>query len=257
MGDEQMMTVKAAGDMELDVTGVPFDSVDSDKQWFSQNTDTMPDNFPNPPVFYYHGLDPNGKPMGEPQLIGKVSKIEKQADGWHYTVLLDKANEFAQRIWKAAQDGTARASSGSIAHIARLLVNGVKKLYDRMTPGEIIKWPVAELSLIDAEGQRQPANKYAVALPVMKSVYTAAGLLLPDIPVESEPDTAEAEQENRADGQADGATTKATQQLTGEREMDEQEVSKLVADGVAAALKAQREADDAAKKAAEAEQEKH
>ena len=56
--------------------------------------------------------------------------------------------------------------------------------------GHIREWPVTELSIFDAVGNRQPANNYAVALPAMKAVYAQAGIPLPDDIEQAETDSA-------------------------------------------------------------------
>ena len=60
--------------------------------------------------------------------------------------------------------------------------------------GHIAEWPVGELSVFDADGPRQPANRYAVAVPVLKAVYDQAGIALPD-DIATEPARPEAEPE--------------------------------------------------------------
>ncbi len=75
----------------------------------------------------------------------------------------------ARRVWEAAKKELARASSGSIEHLTRK---------DR--DGHIEEWPVAELSVFDIGEGRQPANRHAVALPVLKSIYEQADLDWPD-----------------------------------------------------------------------------
>lgn len=205
--------IKAVGDWELEVRGVPFGSAalkDVDGEYFSQKTNLHTDRFPSPLVHYYHGLNPDGKPDGDPEIIGEVKGIESKADGIWYRVVLNKLSEYAKRVWEAAQKGVARASSGSIAHLTR-----------KGPDGELLNWPVVELALFDAVGKRQPANKYAVALPAAQKSYKRAGVNLPDVS-----DFGEKEK----------------------GDMDEIEVKNLVE----AALKADREAraaDEAAKKA--------
>ena len=237
---DEIIAVKAvqndAGEWVLDVLGVPFGGPnggrDSDGQFFSPSTNVYADQFPSPPVVYYHGYTPEGKPAGDPQIIGKVTGIEKRQDGWWYRVVLDRANEFASRVWSAAQKGTARASSGTILHMARMLVAGVKRVWDRITKGEIISWPVAELSLIDAEGQRQPANQYAVAIPAMKMMYEQAGIDLPDIEEPIGEPEAEAEASTGADA-AQPDNQPFIDQLNGDTKMDanvEELVAKAMAD---------------------------
>ena len=181
---DKLLAVKAVGDWELDVLAIPFGSMDSDSQYFDDATDIMPDTFKAPLVVYYHGINPDRQGhQASPEIIGKSVEIEKRPDGWHVRVLLDKTKELAKRIWEAAKAGLAAASSGSIAHLARL--DG--QPYDKSKPGRISVWPFAELSLIDIGEGRAPANPYAVALPALKTIYEQAGLVLPDISGEDEP----------------------------------------------------------------------
>lgn len=202
-----MYTIKALATPDdewvLEVLGNPYggphDGRDVDGEYFSQRTKFHADRFALPPVVYYHGMDETGRPAGSPQYIGRTVSREERADGVWYRVLLDKASEFARRVWEAAKRGAARASSGSAAHLVR-----------RNEDGEIIEWPVVELSVFDADGQRQPANAYAVALPAAKALYTSAGLTLPtelesDTPTNAETptETAEAKQAEAESAPAD------------------------------------------------------
>ena len=156
------MVIKAAGDYELDVLLVPFGGPiagkDTDGQYFDDRTDIQHEYYKTIPAYYYHAFTPEGKPQGDPEVIGKMTYDHTDAQGHWYKAILDRTNEYARRVWEAAKRGTARASSGSINHIARALKNGWIKL-----------WPVVEGSLIDAEGKRQPANAYAVAMPAAKA----------------------------------------------------------------------------------------
>lgn len=170
----RIVAVKSeTGEWLLDVLGVPYGGPnggkDSDGEYFDAATKLYLDKYPSVPAVYYHGYSEKGKPMGEPQFIGKTLAHEVRTDGVWFRVVLDKANAYAHRIWDAALKGVARASSGSIIHLVRYGAGG-----------HITHWPVAELSLIDAVGHRQPANPYAVAVPVLKAVYAQAGLTWPD-----------------------------------------------------------------------------
>ena len=166
--------VKAVGEWTLDVLGIPFGGPiggkDRDGEYFSPATNIHEDKYPLPPVVYYHGMDPDGVPMGDPAFIGKTISMEKRTDGVWYRVILDKANELAQRVWEAAKEGKARASSGSVYHMIR-----------KARDGHILHWAVNELSLLDAGGRRQPINNYAVAIPALKALYEQAGIELPEI----------------------------------------------------------------------------
>lgn len=227
------MMIKAAGDWQLDVLAVPFggpnNGKDADGEMFTARTEIYADTLKEIPVFYYHGYTPDLKPQGLPVQIGTAKYDHTDEKGHWYRVVLNKAVEFARRIWEAAKQGIARASSGSIAHLVRI----------NEKTGEILSWPVAELSLIDAEGKRQPANSYAVAVAVMKAHYANTGQILPDIKSEKP----EAEAEARP-AQSDAAQSE-TNQFLGVTEMEPNEIQKLIAD----ALKADREAREAEQKA--------
>ena len=243
-----MYTVKAfkVGDnWELDVLAIPFGGRDSDNQYFDASTDIMPDVFTAPAIVYYHGVNPDGRNVqNNPPLIGKSVRVEKKADGWHVRVLLDKAHEYAKRIWEAAKLGMAAASSGSIAHLARLEGG---KMYDKNQPGRIAVWPFAELSLIDIGDGRRPANPYAVALPVMKSVYKQAGIALPEN-IE-EPQEPEAVGDTAAESEDTSTKSNNGENLMDEKEKKEGLTQEDVAATVAAALKADRDAREAEAKA--------
>ena len=241
-------TIKAIGDWELDVLGIPFgdaSSADSDGEYFTANTKTYADKFTNPLVLYYHSHDENGKPQGDPEIIGKVTGIEPKNDGVWYRVALDKTKQYAARIWEAARKGTAAASTGSIAHVARLLKNGQLIPYSKGGGGEIGVWPVVELSLIDIGGRRNPANHRAIAMPVVKSMYAQAGLSLPDIDPTLEGDGAKVASK-ATDATPGTDTDQPTNQpsATGQKgltDMTPEEVQQAIADGI----KADREAEKA------------
>ena len=61
--------VKAVGDWELDVLGVPYggpDNRDADGEYFAADTKFHADKFALPPAVYYHGYEDKGKPSGSP-----------------------------------------------------------------------------------------------------------------------------------------------------------------------------------------------
>jgi len=167
--------IKAVGDWELDVLAIPYGGPnkgrDAEGEYFSEETNLYLDKFNSPIVSYYHGFDPDGYPQGNPEEIGEVLSRENKSDGLWVRVLLDKASEYAKRVWEAAKEGLARASSGTIEHIRRVTRDGL-----------ITHWPFVELALFDTEGHRQPANDYAVALPVLKAAYKQAGKDWPELP---------------------------------------------------------------------------
>ncbi|CAK0770162.1 putative Phage major capsid protein [Gammaproteobacteria bacterium] len=164
--------IKAAGDWTLDVLGVPFggpfNGRDMVGEKFTPRTKVHEDIYHEIPVFYYHGYDENFRPQGDPIIIGKATYDHVDNSGHWYKVILDKAQQLAERVWEAAKAGTARASSGTIAHILR-----------KTQDGEITNWPVVEMTLTDRlTGKLQAANAYAVAYPAAKATFEKAGLTL-------------------------------------------------------------------------------
>lgn len=181
------LAVKAVGDWELDVLAVPFNRSDSDGQVFDANTDFMLDNFSSPAILYHHGVMPGMSDLQKkPVVIGKAQKVEVKSDGVHIRVILDKTIEWARRVWEAAKQGLAVASSDSISHLARLEIGGKRIMYEKNRPGRIAVWPLAGVSLWDrVEGNFQPASRYAIALPAMKAIYREAGIPFPDVSLDT------------------------------------------------------------------------
>lgn len=157
--------VNIDGEWALDVLGAPYGGPNRGKdahgEYFSPNTNFYENNnAPLPLVAYYHGYTPDGRPQGEPEIIGQTTKRWRDNQGLWFRVILDQASSLAKRVWSAAQKGTARASSG------------VAGLMGRTKPdGEITHWLIGELSIWDVEGNRQPANQYAVARPAVKALF--------------------------------------------------------------------------------------
>jgi hypothetical protein len=226
MADEELTVkaIKSGDEWRLEVLGVPFGSTsdkDSDGQYFDADTAVHDDKYPTIPAVYYHGRDPQGRPMAEPEYFGTAKHTRTDERGHWYEVVLDKTKALARRVWEAAQKGIARASSGAAPHLVRI---------DHAT-GRIKEWAVVELSVFDAEGGRQPANKHAVAIPMMKAMYEQAGIeLQPEALGNSAADT---------NNKSNGVIT-----------METNEVQKLIED----ALKAQNEANAQAQEAAKARQ---
>ena len=199
MKDEIMVAVKAVGDWELDVLAIPFNSKDSDGQWFDADTDIMHEAFSTPLAVYQHGVKQGAKALQDKLIVvGKTQAgtLEKQADGWHIRLILDKAVEVAKTLMEAAKRGMLAVSSGSISHLARLEVAGKRMMYEKDRPGRIAVWPFAEISLWEKGGGNwEPSNHSAVALPAMKAIYREAGLPFPDVIVEdTDGDLPDAEQ---------------------------------------------------------------
>lgn len=211
----EYLAIKALDNWEIDVLAVPYGR-DGHKQSFTENTNLHLDKFPTPVVHYYHGFTPDGKPQGDPVIVGNVKSHERRSDGVWYRIVLDKTKGLAKRIWEGAKKGITRASTGTVAHLMRPLPTRGKP-----TPGEITNWPVAEIALWDlGEDRSPPANNFAVALPVMKAAYKAAGIDLPEIEPATEPAT---ETDNPA---------------RGEKMSTKEEIQELVNEGVQAGIKA-------------------
>lgn len=245
MDNLKIVAVKAGDEWTLDVLAVPYggdrDGKDSDGQYFSPKTRLHLDKFEKPIILYYHGYNEDGTPQGDPVIIGEAVSHETKQDGVWWRIALDKANELAKRVWDAAVQGIAKASSGSIAHLVR---------YDKRT-GEIQNWPLVEISLFDAIGKRQPANQYAVAMPAKcdKDISDAINRV-------------EAELEVEAIGEQQRADTMPTETGTnshGEIKMEKEELLKLLEEREAAKVaeaekKAKEEAEFKARVKAELEE---
>ena len=267
--ETQIYAIKSnSGEWRLKVLGNPWSGQnggkDSDLEFFDTATKFHEDKFGLPVAVHYHGYDDSGNPSGTPEYIGMSVKRWVDSQGVWYEVILDQALDRNKELWNAALKGLLRASSGSVAHLVRKvkdskLVNGLGQLIKRLTPGQyqdghILEWPNVELSIFSIENGKRPANSYAVALPMTKAVYEQAGLVLPvDIGESSETDGVEV-----SDG-SPGSDVEATSQQrevssikSEDKTMEVNEIQKLVADGVASALKAEqdkRNAEEAQKKA--------
>jgi hypothetical protein len=181
---EYFIAVKAVGDWELDVLAIPFGSRDSDGQWFDDRTDIKHEAFTTPLIAYQHGISQGAKALDEtPINLGRAvsGTLQKMLDGWHVRVILDKTVKQAKDIMDAARKGMVAVSSGSISHLARLDIGGKLIQYEKNRPGRIAVWPLGEISLWEkGNGNMQPANQFAVALPAMKAMYRDAGIPFPD-----------------------------------------------------------------------------
>lgn len=167
----KILAIKALDDYKLNILAMPFGSesdLDSDGQYFDGRTKAHQDKFPEIPLVYYHGYDEENGEAPEPIYVGKAKYSHTDEQGHWYIGVLDKTIEKARDLWNSAKQGILAASSGSIGHLVRIIGKWIKE------------WPIAELSLIDKNRYRQPANQNAVALPILKAVYKQAGLELPE-----------------------------------------------------------------------------
>jgi len=167
--------VKALPDRKLKVLALPFGSpTDLDKmnEYFTARTEFMLEVGDKRPVLYFHGFTPNRGMEAKPTPIGKAIVAEQDDQGvWMIAELTPRTkagHEQADRIWKAAEAGTCRASTGAINYLCR-----------SADDGEVEVWPVGELSLIDEGLGRHPVNDKAVAMPLRAS-FKAVDLEWPE-----------------------------------------------------------------------------
>ena len=159
-------TVKALGDRTLELR-VAW-GWDGHRERFMPNvTDFDIENFPTPPVAYYHGYNDKGKKAPTPIYVGKTVKREDRADGHYITAKLNNKPE-ADKVWHAALTGKAVVSPGTIGHF-------IRKAQD----GTLTYWPIAEISVWDGAPERKQAHPQSVAFPVLKALYQEAGIPLP------------------------------------------------------------------------------
>lgn len=167
----EVKAITEGGEHKLLVLGAPFGSpedLDWDGQFFSAKTDFMLDVGETRPVLYMHGRGPEGKPLQSPEVVGKATVLKKDEKGLWFEVILDVTKALGKRLWEKALKGLVRASTGCVAHLFR---EGAK--------GEILKWNIGELSLLDLGHNRKPANDNAIAV-ALKSVYEDADLKFPE-----------------------------------------------------------------------------
>jgi len=167
-------TAKVAGEWELDVLGVPFGGPikgkDAHGEFFTAKSALMLKVGDQRPVFYNHGHDPANRKEDFPSPIGTAEYVGVRPDGHWFRVRLDRASDYAKAIMDAARKGIARASGGTISYLRRVVE----------WTGEILFWPLAELTLIDTvPGKREPANDYAVVQ--LRSAYKTLSIEIPDV----------------------------------------------------------------------------
>ena len=167
----EVKAIHRAGEWVLRVLGLPYGGQEEDRdaqgEYFSGRTDFMLEPGDRRPAIYYHGLSPDGKTQSKPEVIGVATYAGKDEKGGWFDVVLDKGKELAQRVWKAAMDGLVKASSGAVNYLVR-----------READGELITWPVGELTLLDVGEGRAPANELATVS--LKAIFDEAQLDLPE-----------------------------------------------------------------------------
>ena len=208
------------GVRKLEILAAPYGSSsrrDRLNQWLSARTDFMLSIGDRRPTLYLHGHSPKKRAVAKPKKIGiaTVTKVDSQGL-WMETELDD--SELATRVWDAALEGRARASTGSVNYLAR----PQNRPDGSPTPGEVTVWPIAELSVFDAGDRRVPVSDDAVVLP-LRALFDQCEIELPQ--------SFEAG-EDKDDIESYRAIT--SKDLTGEDEMTPEEIAALIAKVLAA-----------------------
>jgi hypothetical protein len=209
-------SMKAVGDRLIEVKVAYYghkNGKDSHGEYFSPNTDFDPENFPSPPLLYYHGFDANGKKMGKPAVTGTFQSRRTASDG-HYLTYALKRTRYADLQWASAQQGACVVSPGTIGHLIR-----------KAADGELTYWPLAEISAWDYAANRAPANLHSVAAPVLKALYLSEGLTPPALIETAASETPEAA--------GDAASEQAR---SGGADLSSDETARIITTEVVAAL---------------------
>lgn len=159
-------TVKALGDRVMELR-VAWGYDGHNEQFHPERTDFDLENFPTPPVAYYHGYKADGKPAPRPVYIGKTIKRDNRADGHYLTIKLNAKPE-ADRVWQAALTGAAAVSPGTAGHLRR-----------KDPDGTLTYWPIVEISAWDGAPSRKQAHPQSVGFPVLKTLYQEGGIAVP------------------------------------------------------------------------------
>jgi len=144
----------------LEVLACPYGSpADRDhlNEFFTERTDFMLEVGDRRPTLYFHGFTPDKRMTAKPFPIGVATASKADNDGLWMEVELKKGH-LADRVWKSAEAGRCRASTGAVNYLCRSAKNG-----------EVMVWPIGELSLMDEGLGRHPVNDKAVAIPLRAS----------------------------------------------------------------------------------------
>lgn len=160
-----LASVKALGDRTIELR-VAWGK-DGHGEAFSPATDFDLDNFPAPPVLYYHGYKADGKPAPKPVVIGRTLSRENRADGHYLTARLNTKAE-ADKVLQAAAEGRGFVSPGTAAHLIR-----------KDQGGALLYWPIVEISAWDGAPTRKQAHPHSLAF--LKAAYLEAGLTPPPV----------------------------------------------------------------------------
>jgi len=156
--------IKSDSAWELDVLGIPYgghdNGRDSDAQYFDETTQLHADKYGLPTATVYHSLNDDGNGLTDSvEYVGKATGYKDKPDGRWYRVALDKLSPSAAKLWEAAKAGVLSVSSGTASHLSRI----------NEATGHIKEWPVFEIAMIHGGEGKEPANKYAIAVPLLKA----------------------------------------------------------------------------------------
>jgi len=163
-------TVRALEGRRLEVLAAPYGSPedrDHLNEYFSARTDFMLDIGDRRPALYFHGFTSEKKMAKKPSAIGIATAARTDEQGLWMEVTL-KDSPLADKLYKAAEAGTCKASTGAVNYLCRTAQDG-----------EVEVWPIGELSLIDEGPGRHPANDKAIAVP-LKALFAEMELDVPE-----------------------------------------------------------------------------
>ena len=220
--------VRALEGKRLEVLAAPYGSPgdrDHLNEYFSARTDFMLDVGDRRPALYFHGFTSEKKMQKKPAAIGIATAARTDEAGLWMEVTL-KDSPLADRLYKAAEAGTCRASTGAVNYLCRTSPDG-----------EVEVWPIGELSLIDEGPGRHPANDKAIAVP-LKALFAELDLDVPEAfgAMENGEDAVPASKSSTV---PKGGTTMATElELAVKAELDARETAAKAEEAKVAAMRA-------------------
>lgn len=162
--------IRALEGRRLEVLACPFgspDDLDHLDEFMTARTDFMLDVGDRRPALYFHGFTPDKRMTARPFPIGVATASRSDDEGLWMEVEL-KEGHLADRVWKSAEEGRCRASTGAVNYLCR-----------SSKQGEVLVWPIGELSLLDEGLGRHPVNDKAVAIPLRAS-FKALDIPVPE-----------------------------------------------------------------------------
>lgn len=159
---------------DIEVRAHPYGNIqkrDAHEEYFDPKTNFHNDLLTSIPVSYYHNYNPDGTPSGEPIAIGKTVARRYANDGRWDKIHFDEnmPPKIKARLVKAIQTKSLRASPTVVPDFHRV---------DDRT-GHIDDWLTGSIAVLDASGDRQPANRLAIGLPAMKALFKQAQIQFP------------------------------------------------------------------------------